>query len=78
MEVSQAITSIAGPHSKGQCAKYVRQAIQIANHEPQSPTGIAAAKDYGPWLEKHGYRATGKTYNQASVGGNIFIFLLKI
>ena len=32
------------------------------------PTGIQSAKDYGGWLEKHGYVLTNKTHENAKIG----------
>ena len=62
------IKKIAGPHSLGLCAKYVREAVQRAKGIPVQATGIASAKDYGPWLVKNGYTKTGKNYENAVVG----------
>ncbi|KRW98315.1 hypothetical protein PPERSA_02092 [Pseudocohnilembus persalinus] len=72
-QVSKEITKIAGPKSKGLCAKYVREAIQRANGAPVQPTGIASAKDYGPFLKKFGYKSTKKTHDKA-VTGDVVIF----
>ena len=44
------IKKIAEPSSQGLCAKYVREAVQLAKGIPVEPTGIPSAKDYGPWL----------------------------
>eukprot|EP00347_Sterkiella_histriomuscorum_P018258 403346197 len=62
------IKKIAGPKSLGLCAKYVREAVQRAKGIAVEPTGIASAKDYGPWLVKNGYSKSSKTYEQATTG----------
>ncbi|KRW98298.1 hypothetical protein PPERSA_02075 [Pseudocohnilembus persalinus] len=67
-QVSNEITKIAGPSSKGQCAKYVREAIQRANGAPVQPTGIVSAKDYGPFVKQYGYKTTSRSHEQAVTG----------
>lgn len=62
------IKKLAGPTSQGLCAKYVREAVQLAKGIPVAATGIESAKDYGPWLIKQGYSASSKSYTQAAVG----------
>lgn len=62
------ITELAGPNSQGRCAEFVRRAIQLAKGEPDEPTGIESAKDFGPWLINEGYSQTGKTYTEAAAG----------
>ena len=44
-----------GTESKGKCARSVTFAIQEAFGEPIRSVGIESAKDYGPFLEAHGY-----------------------
>jgi hypothetical protein len=66
--VNTEIKKLAGYKSLGRCAAYVREAVQRAQGSPVYPVGIVAAKDYGPWLEKQGYRRSSKTYTQAQVG----------
>ncbi|CDW87333.1 UNKNOWN [Stylonychia lemnae] len=62
------IKKLAGQSSLGKCAKFVREAVQLAKGLPDEPTGIESAKDYGPWLVMQGYTSTLKSYTQAQIG----------
>lgn len=68
VKVSDKINNLAKSGSKGKFALHVRQAVQEAKEIKVEPTGIASAKDYGPWLTKNGYKSTNKSYSEASVG----------
>ena len=67
-KISDRITALAGSKSKGECSKYVRQAIQEAKNIKVEGTGIKHAKDLGPWLIQNGYKPTNKTYKEAKTG----------
>ena len=59
--------------SSGQCAKYVREAIQKAKRKELKPAGINSAKDFGPFLQSEGYTLTNKNFDSAKPG-SIAIF----
>jgi hypothetical protein len=58
-------------HSTGYCAKAVVTAIQKA--KGQAVQGEGNAKDLGPFLQREGYRATGKHIGAAG-NGDVAIF----
>ena len=62
------IKKLARSTSTGNCAKYVRKAVQLAQGLSDVGTGTESAKDLGPWLIKQGYSASSKSYTQAAVG----------
>jgi hypothetical protein len=74
-DVCEQIIAKAGTQSKGLSGKYVRAAIQRAQKVPEVPTGIASAKDYGPWLthKDRGYKSTNDTYTKA-INGDVAVY----
>ena len=65
LDALEYLKRICKPKSLGLCVKIVRRAVQLSLDLEDKPTGIANAKDYGPWLEKHGYKRTDLTYQDA-------------
>ena len=67
-KLSDRITALAGSKSKGECGKYVRQAIQEAKNIKVEGTGVKLSKDLGPWLIQNGFKPTNKSYKEAKTG----------
>jgi hypothetical protein len=78
MDIEKAVKHLdesAEVTSTGYCARYVRQAIEAGGLALDSKTRPVSAKDYGPYLERHGFSKvvieSGTTY--APVKGDIVV-----
>ena len=70
IKASEIARKNANFRSTGWCAKYVRQALNIAGIPIRK---VPRAKDYGPELKKNGFKPVNVSHSQAKAG-DVVIF----
>ena len=59
--------------STGKCARHVRQAIEAGGVALDAATRPVSAKDYGPYLEKHGFSEITNTKDYKPQKGDVMV-----